>query len=100
MRESSLTHQAVRHNAPSDARLLAIRLEFGSSSLGVFFAQFGRRFGPTKFARECLVSKGLNLFQFFLSLLKLILRLKVQMKFDPFQVILRSIKGGSGAGQG
>jgi hypothetical protein len=80
VRKSSLAHQSHRQDSPGKANVALLSLQI----CGGGFAKLGRKVGngvrPTKFVWIRSQAQRLNLLQFFLTLLKLLARLKFQRK--------------------
>src|SRR5271156_5906973 len=81
MRESRLAHQPARNNASRHAHLYLLRLQLRGLRLPKLRHDRRWRMRPAKLVRKRRVPQRLNLFQFFLSLLELVARLKLQDKF-------------------
>ena len=80
VRETGLAHEAHRNDSSRDADFPLVGLQIGAGSLAKLGGQLRDRIAPAKFVRVCLQAKGLNLFELFLTLLKLFARLKLQRK--------------------
>src|SRR5712672_1172981 len=84
VRKSRLTHQAHREDSASDANFTVRSLQIRAGSRAKLGGQIGNSIGPTKFVWIGSQAQRLNLLQFFLTLLKLLARLKFQRE-NPFQ---------------
>src|SRR5437773_2738945 len=83
VRKARLTHQAERYDAARDTHFALSRLQFRCSGLGVLLDESSRRIRPAKFSWIWIVPQRLDLLEFFLTLLKLVARLKLQRE-NPF----------------
>src|SRR6266853_7037838 len=84
VRKSRLTHQAHRQDSPGKANVTVRSLQIRAGRRAKLGSQIGNGIGPTKFVWICSQAQRLNLLQFFLTLLKLLARLKFQRE-NPFQ---------------
>ncbi len=78
VRKTGFAMQAQRNDASGDPRLDPLRLQLFFCLFSVPLHEPGWRRGPMKLMWVGVVAKGANLFEFFLTLLELVERLKFQ----------------------
>src|SRR5712664_3071659 len=80
----SLAHQTHRQDSSGKANVALLSLQICGGGFAKLGRKVGNGVGPTKFVWIRSQAQRLNLLQFFLTLLKLLARLKFQRE-NPFQ---------------
>src|SRR6266849_3355934 len=84
VRKSRLAHQTHRQDSPGEANVPVLSLQIRAGGPVKLRRKVSGSIGPTKFVWIRSQAQRLNLLQFFLTLLKLLARLKFQRE-NPFR---------------